>query len=178
MRHPLHSWELSQRRSHRVHPWGWGDGEDEQAAVRGGEHWGKRGSTGKVLRKQKQGKEESRKTPRGAQSALGSMGAEEGQGFVTTVSLAAFILGVIRSHGKASGRAWYGQNCPSSALCGNWIFPNLSPVSRLGAPLIFGSTSGNKAARIWTFWSVCGSYYVPINRYELWQGKEDPGLLC
>lgn len=66
-----------------------------------------------------QGSDQENTQAAGAQSAQEIMGAGEGQGFVTTVSLAAFILGVIRSHGRASGRAWYEQACPSSALCGN-----------------------------------------------------------
>lgn len=66
-----------------------------------------------------QGSEQENTQVAGAQSAPESMGAGEGQGFVTTVSLAAFIPRVIRSHGRASGRAWYDQTCPSSALCGN-----------------------------------------------------------
>ena len=91
----------------------WGEGQAGSSSVRGalGEQREHGQSPGDA--EPGQGSDQENTQAAGAQSAQESTGAGKGQGFVTTVSLAAFILGVIRSHGRASGRAWYEQACTS-----------------------------------------------------------------
>ena len=119
---------------------------------------------GKVLGKQKQGKEESRNTSRGwSPECSGKLEGWGGTGFVTTVQAGCVYPG-------SDPEPWegFGWGTVWAALpfkCTMWKLNLPKSVSCFQA----GCSPHPGACRVWTFWSVRGSYYVPINRYELCQ---------